>query len=341
MQSLTSRTDADTSAVAATASGLKGMVGLAAVLSLALGLTGGLAVSAPGSRSNGGTPGIRGAGRHVLVGPEGDPLNMPSDVAVGREGHLYVLDGVHHRAVVYDAEGQFRFQFGTHGSGPGQFRFPLGIAAAADGRIYVADSGNHRVQVFAADGTHLEVIELPDAETDASPDPTDMVFDRARQRLYIADNDSHHILVYSLAQSRFEAVWGRPGQGQRQFRYPFLLDLSADGYLLVVESINTRVQVLNPAGKFVCFIGGWGVKPGQLFRPKGAACHENRVFVTDSYLGRVQVFDLTGRFLGTLADATGAAMKFTTPTGVAVDAERRRLYVVELKANQVCRVDLE
>ena len=81
--------------------------------------------------------------------------------------------------------------------------------------------------------------------------------------------------------------------------------------------------------------------PGQLFRPKGVAVWDNRVFVTDSYLGSVQVFDLNGDFLGALTDAAGAAMKFTTPTGIAVDANRKRLYVVELKANQVCRVDLE
>ena len=109
----------------------------------------------------------------------------------------------------------------------------------------------------------------------------------------------------------------------------------------MVEPINTRVQVLNPDGKFVGFIGGWGVKPGQLFRPKGVATYADKIFVTDSYLGSVQVFDLSGNFLGVLADADGEAMKFITPMGIAVDSKRKRLYVVELKANRVCSVDLE
>jgi len=266
---------------------------------------------------------------------------MPSDAAVGPEGDLYVLDGVHHRVVVFDAEGKFRRQFGAQGSDPGQLLFPLGIAAAPDGRIYVADSGNHRFQVFTPDGKPLDCVSLPDTKSNIPPDPTDVVMDASRQRLYVADNDNHHILVYNLVSRSFEAVWGRPGQGQRQFRYPFLVDLSTDGYLLVVESINTRVQVLNPGGKFVRFIGAWGVKAGQLFRPKGVAVDGNDVFVTDSYLGSVQVFDLSGTFLGPLTDAAGIPMKFTTPMGVAIDSKRRRLYVVELKANRVCRVDLE
>ena len=285
--------------------------------------------------------GIRTSNRTVLTGPQGDPFEMPSDAAVGPDGNLYVLDGVHHRVVVYDAEARFRFQFGRYGSEPGQLHFPLGIAASPDGKIYVADSGNHRVHVFASNGTPLDVIALPSMASQAPPDPTDVVVDSARARLYIADNDNHHILVYNLASRRFEAVWGGPGQGERQFRFPFLMDLTPQGYVLVVEPINTRVQVLNSAGKFVNFIGGWGVKPGQLFRPKGVTTCDDRVFVTDSYLGSIQVFDMSGSLLGVLADDAGLPMKFITPTGVAADAERKRLYVVELKAHRVCRVDLE
>lgn len=293
------------------------------------------------SATPGNIQGIRTANPTVLLGPEGDPFDMPSDVAVGREGSAYVLDGVHHRVVVYDAEGQFRFQFGARGNGPGQFLFPLGIAAAPDGKIYVADSGNHRFQVFAADGALLEAVPLPSSESGVPPDPTDLVADLTRGRLYIADNDNHHVVVYDLVSRSFEPAWGGPGQGQRQFRFPFLMDISLEGYLLVVEPINTRVQVLNSSGKFVNFIGGWGVKPGQLFRPKGVAVLEGLVFVSDSYLGSVQVFDMSGNFFGVLADAAGTPIKFTTPTGLAIDAQRKRLYVVELKAHRVCRVDLE
>lgn len=284
---------------------------------------------------------IKAANRQVLVGPTPDPFDKPSDAAVGLDGDLYVLDGVHHRVVVYDAEGRFRLQFGSQGSDPGQLLYPLGLATTPDGTVYVADSGNHRFQAFTPDGRPLEAVPLPTAGVETAPDPTDVAVDLARERLYVVDNDNHHILVYDLASRRFEAVWGTPGQGQRQFRFPFLVDLSPEGYLLVVEPINTRVQVLNPGGKFVRFIGGWGVQPGQLFRPKGVAVWGSRVFVTDSYLGSVQVFGLDGSFLGALTDAAGVAMKFTTPMGIAVDASRKRLYVVELKANQICGLDLE
>lgn len=286
-------------------------------------------------------PAVRVRATAEIVGPEGDPFSMPSDAAVGPDGSLYVLDGVHHRVVVYDADGKLRFIFGSQGAEPGQFRFPLGIATDGDGKVYVADSGNHRFQVFAPDGKVLETVQLPTAGMSARPDPTDVAVDLARARLYIADNDNHRLCVYDLSRRRFEADWGGPGLGRLQFRFPFLIDVSADGYVLVVEPINTRVQVLNAAGKFVDFIGDWGVQPGQLFRPKGVTICRDQVFVTDSYLGRVQVFDLKGNFLGALADHEGAPVKLTTPTGITMDAKRRRLYVVELKADRVCRMDLE
>jgi DNA-binding beta-propeller fold protein YncE len=284
--------------------------------------------------------GFRAGKRLLLVGPDGSPFNMPSDAAVGHDGDLYVLDGVHHRVVVYDAEGKFRFQFGERGSGAGQLLFPLGIAASPDGKVYVADSGNHRFQVFTAEGKPLEIVPLP-ATPAIPPDPTDVAVDPTGKWLYIADNDNHHVLVYDLTKGSFESVWGGPGQGRRQFRYPFLIDTSSQGYVLVVEPINTRVQVLNSSGKFVGFIGGWGIKPGQLFRPKGVATYGDRVFVTDSYLGRVQVFDIGGDFLGMLTDANQKPIQLITPTGVTIDEKRRCLYVVELKANRVSRIDLE
>lgn len=339
--SLLSRANPGNRAVEMAVSARRRSPSFVVALSLVLGLAGGAFAISQGSEARDRIKGLRAGNRKLLVDPTGLPFNMPTDAAVGSDGELYVLDGVNHRVVAYDADGNFLRDFGTRGDGPGQFLFPLGIAAAPDGKIYVADSGNHRFQVFASDGRLLKAVSLPSAESGAPPDPADIVMDGARQRLYITDNDNHRVLVYSLAKDNFESVWGRPGQGERQFRYPFLVDLSADGYLLVVESINTRVQMLNSGGKFVRFIGAWGVKPGQLFRPKGVAVFGNLVYVTDSYLGSVQVFNLSGAFLGPLRDTSGALMKFTTPTGVAIDSNRLRLYVVELKANRICRVDLE
>ena len=47
-------------------------------------------------------------------------------------------------------------EWGSHGSGPGQFRTPHAIDLDSRGRAVVADRGNDRLQVFDPDGTFIE-----------------------------------------------------------------------------------------------------------------------------------------------------------------------------------------
>ncbi len=278
----------------------------------------------------------------VIRKPGGDPLRLPSDAALGPGGELYVVDGVRHRIVVFDANGKIRSTWGGLGSAPGKFSYPLGIAAGPDGTLYVADTGNRRIQAFTSGGKFLKEVRAPSRSggADKLPDITDVAIDPELNRLYMADNDNHRILVYDLSKGTFLEDLGKPGKARLMFRFPFLITVAPGGYLLVVETINTRVQVINSRGIFVSFIGAWGVQPGQLFRPKGVAVCDDRVFVSDSYLGRVQVFTLAGKFLGVLGDSTGRPMEFTTPTGIAADPKRKRICVVEMKADQVRCIDL-
>ena len=51
-------------------------------------------------------------------------------------------------------------QWGTPGSGPGEFNTPHSIASDAQGNIYVADRGNRRIQVFDPDGMFLREITI-------------------------------------------------------------------------------------------------------------------------------------------------------------------------------------
>jgi DNA-binding beta-propeller fold protein YncE len=75
----------------------------------------------------------------------------PRAVLLSR-GFLYVADTGNKRVVRFDKEGKRVSDWGTPGSGPGQFVEPVGLAADATGNVYVADTGNHRIQVFDFEG---------------------------------------------------------------------------------------------------------------------------------------------------------------------------------------------
>ena len=91
-------------------------------------------------------------------------FGQPAVLAFLPDGHFLLGDGYQNgRVVKYTNDGQFVMQFGSVGTGPGQFDLVHGIAVDRNSRIYVSDRMNHRVQVFTPDGKYIEGPE-PDAQ---------------------------------------------------------------------------------------------------------------------------------------------------------------------------------
>ncbi len=278
---------------------------------------------------------IRTHSTFTIRAPQSNSLTMPSDIAVGPKGNIYVVDGVNNRIVVFNSQGKVKFTFGSFGNTKGKFNYPIGITIGPHGDVYIADTGNHRVQIFTAYGSFKKEIKIVQNGKNNSTDITDVSLNPNQNHLYMIDNENHNILVYDYSLDTFKNPWGEPGTNRLKFSFPYLSTVTPDGYLVVVEVINTRVQVLNSKGKFVSFIGSWGVNPGHFFRPKGVAVYDKKIFVTDSYLKCIQVFTIKGKFLGQLCDKEDSPFNLITPTGIAIDTKLKRLYVVELKANQI------
>jgi DNA-binding beta-propeller fold protein YncE len=86
----------------------------------------------------------------------------PRSIAYDQQaGELYITDTGNRRVVVYDKQGQFKRQFGSLGSGPGQFNEPESLALGPDGKVYVADLRNKRIEVLDKQGNYLSEIAVP------------------------------------------------------------------------------------------------------------------------------------------------------------------------------------
>ncbi len=95
-----------------------------------------------------GTKGTAGTGRNTF--------NLPTDVAFGPSGDVYVTDGYGSaRVVKYSPDGQYSLEWGRRGKGPGEFGLPHNVVIDREGRVYVTDRDNQRIQVFDANGTFL------------------------------------------------------------------------------------------------------------------------------------------------------------------------------------------
>lgn len=79
-----------------------------------------------------------------------------SDVAFGPDGRIFIADGYRNaRILEYTADGTKVREWGTPGTGPGEFRLPHSIALDDEGVIYVADRENGRIQRFDLEGNFL------------------------------------------------------------------------------------------------------------------------------------------------------------------------------------------
>ena len=80
-------------------------------------------------------------------------LGEPTDAAVAQDGSVYVLTGYGIKKL--DKNGHLLLEWGSEGSGDGEFNNAKGITIDNNGNLYVADTYNHRIQKFSSDGTFV------------------------------------------------------------------------------------------------------------------------------------------------------------------------------------------
>jgi DNA-binding beta-propeller fold protein YncE len=263
--------------------------------------------------------------------PKGNML-MPTDIAIGKQQRIYVVDSGNHRVLTYASDGSYLFAFGSHGSGAGQLDSPVGISTTGDGRVLVADRGNHRIQIFDSEGAFIKTIPTTVGKSPVMP--VDVAVDKKGKRIIVTASAPYHAVLVFDNNGKIKGVWGKPGNNQGEFRYPATLAVSGDNESYIVDVFNSRVQVLDNEGKFLVSVGTWGVTPGHLFRPKGVVIeNDGQILVSDSYLGVIQIYNSDTRFRAVLGEK-GEIARFDTPAGMAVD-KQNRLYVAQMLANKV------
>ena len=121
-----------------------------------------------------------------MVGQDRETFNRPSSVAVSENGDIFVADGEgpNNRIVKFSADGRYLLEWGTTGSGPGQFSTPHDLAIDSLGRVFVGDRGNSRIQIFQPDGTFVD-------EWRHFGRPSGIYINRATDTLYVTDSTSN------------------------------------------------------------------------------------------------------------------------------------------------------
>jgi DNA-binding beta-propeller fold protein YncE len=83
------------------------------------------------------------------------PFNGTTDIAFAN-GRIFITDGyANARVLEYTADGRKVREWGTAGTGPGQFHLPHSIVVDENNILYIADRENGRIERFTLEGKYL------------------------------------------------------------------------------------------------------------------------------------------------------------------------------------------
>jgi DNA-binding beta-propeller fold protein YncE len=219
--------------------------------------------------------------RVEMIGRRGEGvLRSPEAIANGTGGRVYVADQFSHAVQMFSPRGHFEGQWGSFGSGPGQFGAVGGLAVDSWGAVYLVDSSNDRVEKFSAAGHFISSWGSSGSGT---------------------------------GQFHFGAGQGPdmpPGGG---------IAVSGP-YVYVADTENNRIERFALDGSAARVLVGSGTAPGKVLGPRGLAASGNTVYVTDEGGDRVEELDSRGAFIAQTGLLPATPDTFTNPFDIAVHA---------------------
>lgn len=259
----------------------------------------------------------------MLGGEAGNNLKKPMGVYVDEKGKVFVTDTAASDVFIFDPAAKKVTTLGEMGARI--FFKPIGVATDSAGRIFVTDSQLDKVTVLDSNARVVATL----APEEPFKQPSGIAADSVNRKLYVADTHTHNIKVFDLDTFKQIKTIGKRGKEEGEFNFPSHISLDGKGNLHIVDTMNGRVQVLDPDGKFIRGFGQFGDAPGMFARPKGVGVDsEGHIYIVDAAFNNVQIFDEEGQTLLSFASYGSDRSQMILPAGLAVDSNDF-IYVVD------------
>ena len=194
--------------------------------------------------------------RIVVFNQQGEVLRMfgckgeapgefiyPVAVAEDDRGRLYVCEyGGHDRVQIFQPDGTYVSEFGSFGTGSGQFQRPSGIVWR-DGRLYIADAFNNRIHVVDEAGQPVPL------NSEAFAADLHYPYDIAlgpEGTLDVVEYGAGRVTRFS-ADGNLLGRYGQSGSGPGEFSTPWGLSVMPNGHVLIADTGNRRIVELTIA----------------------------------------------------------------------------------------------
>ena len=168
-------------------------------------------------------------------------LTEPTDVAVGGDGRVYVVDSGNRRIVVLDALGRQLAEWKSAGKDGSAFAGPTAIEVSPTGRIYVTDTYADRVIELDVEGQFRAVWGENGEGAGQMRRPHGLALDPAGN-VYVVDSHNHRVQVFD-PEGRLKGSFGSKGSGLGQLLYPHGIAVDDQDRVYVTDSGNHRMQI--------------------------------------------------------------------------------------------------
>ena len=241
-------------------------------------------------------------------GKEALQIWEPIDVAVAPDGRSYVVDRGLKKVVMYDSAHKATQEFVLEGEAP------LSVNVRNDLLFVTTESG---VMISDLDGT-LETGYIKRGKDPGAFDRPGAVAVAEDGTLYVADSLNYRVQAISPAG---KPLWqyGKPlsanaavmsNDDSRKFGLPSSITLDDNGYLYVIDGLNSEMVILTTDGEHVETIGDVGHDDGMFYYPDGIEYASGRLVIADKFNDRIEVF--------TVPTASGVGFAQYLPYGLAL-----------------------
>lgn len=240
-------------------------------------------------------------------------FDLPTGLAIDRNGNLYVTDRTNHTirkitatGVVSTLAGSAGQSGATDGTGAAaRFNYPYGLAVDSEGTVYVADTGNAIIRKITPSG--------------------------------IVTTIAGKAGIYSVNDGTGTAA---------SFYTPTAIAIGNDGYIYIAEWESKIIRKITPTGD-VTTIAGAALQLGSVDgatsaarfgNPNSIAVDENKnLFIVDTgnnSIRKISAAGIVSTIAGTTGqsgsvDGSGLAAKFNSPGSIALDINGN-LYVSDI-----------
>ncbi len=266
------------------------------------------------------------AGRKDPVTPV-NTLQSPSAVTTDSIHRVFVADPGSNSVHVFDFT---HSKYSLLEKGRDRFGNPVSLAVDGQDNLYVVDKSAGTVVVYDSSGKFQGHFWTTRGEESYFDNPAGIAIDKTTGLVYVCDRQ-HHIIIMMDGRGRPISEIGKRGGGNQsgEFKFPSQVVVGR-GELFVLDAGNTRIQVLDPAGRF-----RRAIPVTYADNQTGLAVDDqDSIYVSNFDLNHIEVFGHDGERLYTFDLSKVKNANFIHPSGMWVDAGYC-LYVVDSQSHRV------